>query len=177
MLHIHALIADGKGVETVRTIRWPDGVQGPTCDRAEVTKQGRDEPPPERQRSRCQSGERRFDDWTDTSVAGPHQPLRVWIVGLYCRGRNLAHQPIAQARALNASDGQQMTCPLRPGLVAQPSTATLSGEVAGDEVSLVAGHQGKPDDVANTGEGDGADDSRARADGARAQRSRHRASG
>jgi transposase-like protein len=82
MIPIQALIDDVKCFETVRNRRWPDGVQCPTCDSAEVTTQGRDETPPERQRYRCQSGERRFDDVTDTLVAGHHQPLRVWIVCL-----------------------------------------------------------------------------------------------
>jgi transposase-like protein len=50
MIHIQSLIDDAKCFETVRNIRWPDGVQCPTCDSAEVTNQGRDETQPERQR-------------------------------------------------------------------------------------------------------------------------------
>ena len=177
MIPIQALIDDVKCFETVRNRRWPDGVQCPTCDSAEVTTQGRDATPPARQRYRCQSGERRFDDVTDTIFAGHHQPLRVWIVCLYFMGLNRSNHHIAQALDLNSSDAHQMTCQLRQGLVAQKSTATLSGEVECDEVSIVAGHQGKPEDVAKRGGADGADGSRARADGARSNRRSHRSSG
>jgi transposase-like protein len=177
MIHIQALIDDGKCFETVRNIRWPDGVQCPTCGSAEVTKQGRDETQPERQRYLCQSCERRFDDLTDTIFAGHHQPLRGWIVCLYFMGLNLSNHQIAQELDLTSSDVHQMTCQWRQGLVAQKSTATLSGEVEGDEVDIVAGHKGKPDEVAKKGDAAGADGSRARADGARAKRRSHRSSG
>ena len=72
-----------------------------------------------------------------------------------------------------ATDGELQ----REGIVAQKSTATLSGEVACDEVSIVAGRKGKPDDVAKKGDADGADGSRASADGARSKRRSHRSSG
>lgn len=177
MRHIQALIDDVTCVETVRNIRWPDGVQCPTCGSAEVTKQGRAETQSARQRYRWKSCERRFDAWTDTIVAGPHQPLRV---GLWCRyvmGLNLSNHPIAQERDLHSADVPQRTCQWRQGIVAQQSTATLSGEVECDEVDLVAGHQGKPAEVAKTGGADGADGSRASADGARSTRRSHRSSG
>jgi hypothetical protein len=92
-------------------------------------------------------------------------------------GRNLSHHQRAQALARHAADGHQLPCQVRQGLVAQKSTATVSGEVACDEVYLVAGPKGKPAAVANRGGADGADGSRARADGARAKRRSHRAAG
>jgi hypothetical protein len=92
-------------------------------------------------------------------------------------GLTLSNHHIAQELALNASDVQQMTCQWRQGIVAQQATATVSGEVACDEVYSVAGHKGKPDDVAKRGGADGAAGSRASADGARSQRRSHRASG
>ena len=177
MIHIQALIDDVKCFDTVRNIRWPDGVQCPTCGSSEVTKQGRDETQPERQRYLCKSCERRFDDLTDTIFAGHHQPLRVWILCLYFMGLNLSNHQIAQELDLNSSDVHQMTCQLREGIVAQKSTATLSGEVDCDEVYIVAGHKGKPDEVAKKGDADGADGSRASADGARSKRRSHRSSG
>lgn len=177
MIHMQALIDDAKCFETVRNIRWPDGVQCPTCDSAEVATQGRDETQPERQRYLCKSCERRFDDLTDTIFAGHHQPRRVWILCLYFMGLNLSNHHIAQELDLNSSDVHQMTCQLRHGSVAQKSTATLSGEVECDEVYIVAGHQGKPDEVAKKGGADGADGSRASADGAHSKPRSHRSSG
>jgi hypothetical protein len=92
-------------------------------------------------------------------------------------GLNLSNHHIAQALDLNSADVHQMTCQVRQGIVAQKSTATLSGEVEGDEVSIVAGHKGKPDDVANKGDAYGADGSKASADGARSKQRSHRSSG
>jgi transposase-like protein len=109
MIHIHSLIDDARGFETVRALRWPDGVRGPTCDRSEVTTPGRDDTPPERQRYLCQSCHRPFDDLTDTVLAGHHQPLRVWIVCLYFMGLHLSKAHRAKERDLHQSDMQQMT--------------------------------------------------------------------
>jgi hypothetical protein len=55
MRHMQCLIDDTQGFETVRALRWSDGVRGPACERSEVTNQGRDDTPPERQRDLCTS--------------------------------------------------------------------------------------------------------------------------
>ena len=117
MIHIQSLIDDAKCFETVRTLRWPDGVSCPHCDSFDVTKQGRDDTQPERQRYRCQACERRFDDLTDTIFAGHHQPLKVWILCLYFMGLHVSNEQIAQELALNGGDMQQMTAQLREGIV------------------------------------------------------------
>lgn len=109
MIHIQSLIDDTKWFETVRSLRWPDGLPCPVCNSSEVSKQGRDDTQPERQRYLCQSCDRRFDDLTDTIFAGHHQPLRVWILCRYCMGLNLSNRPIAQELDLNQDDRQQMT--------------------------------------------------------------------
>jgi transposase-like protein len=157
MIHIQSLIDDAKCFETVRRLRWPDSVQCPTCNSAKITKQGRDDTQPERQRYFCQSCEQRFDDLTDTIFAGHHQPLRVWILCLYFMGLNLSNQQIAQELDLHPSDTHQMTCQLRQGIVIKKPSPTLTDEVECDEVYLVAGHQGKPDVVEKKGGMAGAD--------------------
>ena len=103
MIQIQSLIDDTKCFATVRALRWPDGVCCPTCDSPQVTKQGRDDTQPARQRYRCQSCGRRFDDLTGTIFAGHHQPLRVWILCLYLMGLNLSNHQIAQELDLNNS--------------------------------------------------------------------------
>ena len=40
MIHIQSLIDDAKCFETVRSLRWPDGVQCPNCESPESTKPG-----------------------------------------------------------------------------------------------------------------------------------------
>ena len=177
MIHIQALIDDAKCFETVRALRWPDGVRCPTCDSSELTKQGRDDTQPERQRYLCKSCRRHFDDLTDTVFAGPHQPLRVWILCLYFMGLNLSNAQMAKELDLHPSDVHQMTCQLRQGLVAKKPSPTLTDEVECDEVYIVAGHKGKPDAVVKKGGADGADGSRASGDGARLRPRSRRFSG
>jgi len=148
MIHMQSLIDDTKCFETVRALRWSDGVRCPACENAEVTNQGRDDTQPARQRDLCQSWSRRFDDVTDTLFAGHHQRLRVWMVCLYLMGLNRSNAQIAKALDLHPSDVHQMTCQLRQGMVAKKPSPTLRNEVECDEVYIVAGHKGKPDAVA-----------------------------
>src|SRR5437773_4074923 len=117
MLNIQKLIDDAKCYETVRQMRWPEGVTCPRCSSREITKQGRDETEPHRQRYWCKSCGRHFDDLTDTIFAGHHQPLRVWILCLYFMGLNLSNEQIAQELDVDLSDVQQMTTQLRDGIV------------------------------------------------------------
>jgi transposase-like protein len=50
MVNIQDLIDDAKGYETIRTMRWPEGVTCPPCSSAVILKNGRDETQPHRQR-------------------------------------------------------------------------------------------------------------------------------
>ena len=125
MIHMQSLMDDAKCFATVRDMRWPDGVWCPHCESAEITKQGRDDTQPERQRYLCKSCERRFDDLTDTVFAGHHQPLRIWILCLYLMGLNLSNAQIAQELDLNKDDVHQMTTQLRQGIVRQETLLDL----------------------------------------------------
>ena len=75
-LTLLALIDDQKCFQTVRELRWPEGVKCPHCGSAQVAKRGFDETQKERQRYRCGGCEREFDDLTGTIFAGHRQPLR-----------------------------------------------------------------------------------------------------
>jgi transposase-like protein len=147
MIQIQSLIDDTKYVATVHALRWPEGVRCPICDSSQVTKHGRDDTQPARQRYRCQTCGRRFDDLTETVFAGHHQPLRVWILCLYLMGLNLSNHQIAQELDLNKDDVHQMTCQLRQGIVTKNPAPTLTDDVECDEVSIVAGHNGLPAEV------------------------------
>jgi transposase-like protein len=163
MIHIQSLIDDAKCFATVRNLRWPNGVQCPHCESPEIIKQGYDDTQPERQRYLCKSCERRFDDLTHTIFAGHHQPLRMWILCLYFRGLNLSNAQIAKELDLNKDDIHQMTSQLRRGIVSQNPSPTLTEEVECDEVYIVAGHKGKPEEVVKKGASAGVDDSKANA--------------
>src|SRR3954447_21955833 len=95
MVNIQALIDDARGFETGRAMRGPDGVRGPECNSAEVTKDGRDGTQAERQRYRCHGCGQRSDDLSGTIFAGHHLPLRVWILCLDFMGLNQAFHGVS----------------------------------------------------------------------------------
>jgi transposase-like protein len=94
-VNITNLINDGQCYRTVRALRWPDGVECPSCQSTQVIKRGFDDTEPARQRSECHDCQTRFDDLTDTIFAGHHQPLQVWVLWLYCLGLHLSHEQLA----------------------------------------------------------------------------------
>jgi transposase-like protein len=156
MVNIQDLLDDAKCSETVRTMRWPDGVTCPHCSSASVIKNGRDDTQPHRQRYECRACRQRFDDLTDTIFAGHHRPLRTWIICLYLMGLDLSGLQIAKGLDMNKDDAREMIRQLRQGIVARRPAAALSGEVECDEVHGVAGHEGHPEAVKKKGEpGDG----------------------
>jgi len=79
-------------------------------------------------------------------------------------GLNVSNYQMAQELALNKDDVQQMTCQLRQGIGTKKPTPTLTAEVECDEVSVVAGHKGKPEAVGKKGGTDGDAASRASGD-------------
>ena len=116
-INIKNLINDGQCYQTVRELRWPDGVKCPCCQSKYVIKRGLDDTEPARQRYECHDCDTRFDDLTDTIFAGHHQSLKVWVLCLYFIGLNVSNEQIAHELALNVSDVQQMTTELRAGIV------------------------------------------------------------
>ncbi len=80
LVNLQTLIDDAKCYESIRHLRWPEGVSCPKCDSKLVVKQGFDETQPLRQRYQCKTCHSRFDDLTGTTFAGHHQPLRAWML-------------------------------------------------------------------------------------------------
>ena len=116
-VNIKKLIDDVQCYQTVRELRWPDGVECPSCQSTQVIKRGFDDTEPARQRYECTDCHKRFDDLTDTIFAGHHQALKVWILCLYFMGLNLSNEQIANELDVERSDVQQMTTQLREGIV------------------------------------------------------------
>jgi transposase-like protein len=116
-VNIKKLIDDVQCYQTVRELRWPGGVECPSCQSPQVSKRGFDDTEPARQRSECTDCHKRFDDLTDTLFAGHHQALKVWILGLYFMGLKLSNEQIANELDVERSDVQQMTTQLREGIV------------------------------------------------------------
>jgi len=115
-VNIKHLIDDVQCYQTVRELRWPDGVACPSCESQHVIKRGFDDTEPARQRYECHDCDKRFDDLTDTIFAGHHQPLKVWVLCLYFMGLNLSNEQIAHELSINESDAYQMTTARRGGI-------------------------------------------------------------
>ena len=101
-INIKNLVDDVQCYQTVRELRWPDGVECPSCQSTQVIKRGFDDTEPARQRYACTACHTRFDDLTDTIFAGHHQPLKVWILCLYFMGLNLSNEQIAHELDVDA---------------------------------------------------------------------------
>jgi transposase-like protein len=91
-VNIKNLIDDGQCYQTVRELRWPDGIKCPSCTSKQIIKRGFDDTEPARQRYECHDCDTRFDDVTDTIFAGHHQPLKVWVLCLYFMGLNVSNE-------------------------------------------------------------------------------------
>jgi len=151
MVFIHSLFDDEKCFREVRELRWPAGVRCCACDSPDLLRQGYDDTQKHRRRYRCKRCSRRFDDLTNTIFAGHHQPLRVWIACLYLMGLNLSNRQIGQELGVAESDVHEMTKKLRTGVVEAKPEVKLKGEVECDEVYVVAGHKGHPEEVKKKG--------------------------
>jgi transposase-like protein len=116
-VNIKNLVDDVQCDQTVRELRWPDGIACPSCESKHVIKRGCDDTEPARQRYACHDCDQRVDDVTDTIFAGHHQPLKAWILGLYFMGLNLSNEQIAHELSVDESDVYPMTAQLRDGIV------------------------------------------------------------
>jgi transposase-like protein len=109
-VNIKHLIDEVQCYQTVRDLRWPDGIACPFCQSKYVIKRGFDDTEPARQRYECHDCDKRFDDLTDTIFAGHHQPLKVWVLCLYFMGLNLSNEQIAQELALHGQTWPRHPC-------------------------------------------------------------------
>jgi transposase-like protein len=65
-VNIKNLIDDGQCYQTVRELRWSDGIACPSCQSKQVIKRGFDDTELARQRYECKDCNTRFDDLMDT---------------------------------------------------------------------------------------------------------------
>ncbi|WP_444943936.1 transposase [Microbulbifer sp. ZKSA006] len=142
-MKFHDLLDNAKCYEQIRQYRWPDGVCCPHCLSQDVTRQGKDDTQPEKQRYRCKDCQRRFDDLTLSVFSGHHQPLKVWVHCLYLMSLNLSNLQISKELDLNKDDVHKMTQQLREAVCDKAPDASLEGEVECDEVYIVAGRKGR----------------------------------
>ena len=84
---------------------------------------------------------------TGTIFSGHHQPLRVWMCCLYLMGLNVSNRQIGHELGLSESDSQQMTDMLSDGIYKRRKVTRMQGEIECDEVYVIAGHKGKPENI------------------------------
>ena len=116
LITIKQLVSEAQCYEVIRTLRWQGKVNCPHCDSLEIIKRGYHDHQNHRQRYECKTCQKRFDDVSETVLAGHHQPLSVWILCLYFMGLNLSTAQIARELDLNKDDLQFMTEHLRTGI-------------------------------------------------------------
>ena len=102
-MKFHDLLDNAKCYEQVRLLRWPDGVTCPRCNSQDITRQGKDDSQPEKQRYWCKQCQRRFDDLKLSIFSGHHQPLKIWVHCLYLMSLNQSNHQIHQELDLNNS--------------------------------------------------------------------------
>jgi transposase-like protein len=78
-VNIKHLIDEVQCYQTVRELRWPNGIVCPSCESKYIIRRGFDDTEPARQRYECHDCTKRFDDLTDTIFARHHQPLRLLL--------------------------------------------------------------------------------------------------
>ena len=150
MINIQKLVSESQCYETVRELRWQNGVSCVHCKSSQVNQNGSKRDGVCRKYV-CRTCGKYFDDLTNTVFSGHHQPLKVWILCLYFMGLNLSNRQISQELDIGESDAYEMTAVLRSGVVEKAPEITLSDEVEMDEVYVVAGHKGQPDEVQKRG--------------------------
>lgn len=123
MLNIQHLIDEAKCFAVIRELRWPEGVSCPECGSKEINKRGFHTHQAHRQRYKCQSCGKQFDDLSGTIFEGHHLALRVWILCLYLMGSNLSNEQIAEELDVSSGTAQEMTTQLREGIVAKKACA------------------------------------------------------
>lgn len=147
MCCINKLIDEAKCYDEIRKRRWPYEVHCPHCDSNRINKRGKNHRRQECRRYTCKNCGKRFDDLTGTIFMGHHQPLSVWLTFLYLMGLNVSNQQIAEELGLDPSDGQVMAELLRGGILQRRANVRMKGVVECDEVYVVAGHKGQPDQI------------------------------
>jgi transposase-like protein len=151
LVRIDEIVDDRLCYEKVRELRWAEGVKCPHCGSSSYRRHGHHNTTEHRLRYQCKDCERYYDDLSGTVFEGHHQPLKVWILCLYLMSLNLSNAQIARELGLSESDLHQMSSRLREGVYEKRPVVVLSGAVEADELYVVAGHKGQPQQVKKKG--------------------------
>jgi transposase-like protein len=134
----------------LRKLRWPDGIQCVKCKSKCIAKDGHHGTDNNRQRYKCECG-CRFDDFTGTLFEGSHHGITVWFAVLYLMGLNRSNLEISIELDLHKDVVYDMVTAVRGKVCENKPAPILKGIVEADEVYIVAGHKGNPEEVAKQG--------------------------
>ncbi len=110
-------VDESKCFEYLRLLRWSEGVNCPHCDSIEISKNGFDHTQVDKQRYKCNTCRKGFDDLSGTIFSGSNKRLKVWLLVLYFMGLNLSNRQIAEELDMTQKTAQRMTEVLRAGIV------------------------------------------------------------
>lgn len=144
---IKKIVSDQECYETVRELRWANGVRCAHCESEKVKSHGGKL----KKRYLCKSCGKSFDDLTGTIFSGSKEPLKTWILCLYFMGLNLSNSQIGDELDVSENTAQSMTEQFRKGIVIKKPDVQLEEEVEFDEVYVIAGHKGNPKKVKEKG--------------------------
>jgi transposase-like protein len=82
--------------ETLRRLRWPQGVRCPRCQGAHVTTHSTPSPSP-RRKYLCRGCRRTFTDLTGTPLARTNLPLEAWFLYLQLGAHGSSTSEVARA--------------------------------------------------------------------------------
>ena len=143
MIKFSDLLDTRKCYEMIKLHRWLEGRYAPTAIPV-ISLRSEHHRHAGKNRHQCKYN---FDNLSLSVFSGHHKPLKVWMHCLYLMSLNLSSLQIANELDLNKSDGHKMTEQLRPSVCSKKPKVKLSGEVECDEVYIVAGHKGQPEQV------------------------------
>lgn len=144
---IKKIVSDQECYETIRELRWAEGIHCVTCGSEKVNSHGGTL----KKRYLCKSCGKSFDDLTGTIFSGSKEPLKTWVLCLYFMGLNLSNRQIGEELDVSENTALSMTEQLRQGIVKKKPDVQLEGEVEFDEVYIIAGHKGNSEKVREKG--------------------------
>ncbi len=115
--------------ETLRRVRWPNGVTCPYCGRKRVTTHSKSTRTP-RRRYLCRDCHRTFSDLSRTPIARTNLPLWKWLLCLELLGEARTTSEIARELGVKWDSVARMERRVvaalgRPGLLRQLGEATM----------------------------------------------------
>jgi transposase-like protein len=113
LVNLTELLSEDRCYNTLRQLRWSEGVHCPNCGSSEYRHNGFHSKYTSRQRYICKGCHKQFDDLTGLSFEGSHKNIQTWMTVLFLVSVNCPGEKIAEALDLSPSEVHEMTTLLR----------------------------------------------------------------